>query len=372
MTTALPARSLAWRELLLSWYAGARRDLPWRRTRDPYAIWISETMLQQTRVDTVIPYYERFLRALPTVASLAEAPEEQVLALWSGLGYYRRARMLHAAARRVAKSHGGSIPSDLEGLRGLEGVGAYTAGAVASIAFGKRAAVVDGNVARVLARLFAIEDDVKSARGNARVWRLAEGLVPDRESDSGDWNQALMELGATVCVPGTPKCGGCPLRDHCVAREAGTARELPRVPVRKVAREMKRVAIVLSSSKAVLLARRRPNVLFGGLWEPPSAPSGESADGASRETDLRGLALALGIEVERLEAVGAVTHLLSHRRLQVEVLRGALGRSRRFPLPGPEYDAIEPVSLGRLAAIPHARLARRILEVANVAARGLL
>ena len=130
----------AWQGLLLSWYAGARRDLPWRRTRDPYAVWISETMLQQTRVETVIPYYERFLRALPTVASLAEAPEEQVLALWSGLGYYRRARMLHAAARRVAQSHGGRIPSDPEALRGLEGVGAYTAGAVASIAFGKRAA----------------------------------------------------------------------------------------------------------------------------------------------------------------------------------------------------------------------------------------
>ena len=192
--------------------------------------------------------------------------------------------------------------------------------------------------------------------------------MPERRSDGdpGDWNQALMELGATVCVPGTPKCGECPLREHCAAHEAGTARELPRVPARKPAREVHRVAVVLASSKAVVLARRRPNTLFGGLWEPPSVARDEGGGGLAALTE------AMGISVSGLEAAGAVTHLLSHRRLQVEVLRGALGRSRRFPLPGPEYDAVEAVTFARLTGLPQARLARRILEVANVAARGLL
>src|SRR5450432_680863 len=198
------AKHAALRARLLAWYASARRDLPWRRTRDPYAVWISETMLQQTRVDTVIPYYERFLRDLPTLGHLAEAPQEQVLGLWSGLGYYRRARMLHAAAKQAAVNHAGAVPSEVEDLRKLAGIGAYTAGAVASIAFGRRAAVVDGNVARVLARVFAIEDDVKAAAGLAKIWRLAEALVPEpREGEDvaisgpGAWNLALMEPGAT-------------------------------------------------------------------------------------------------------------------------------------------------------------------------------
>ncbi|MGH7293472.1 MAG: A/G-specific adenine glycosylase, partial [Polyangiaceae bacterium] len=183
---------------LVSWYRRVARDLPWRRTRDPYAIWVSETMLQQTRVETVLPYYRRFLAQLPDVASLAEAPEEQVLALWSGLGYYRRARMLHAAARALASDRGGRIPDAPEQLRRLPGVGAYTAGAIASIAFGRREALVDGNVARVLARLFCVEDDVKSAAGAARVWAIARELVArlPGEVGTGDWNQALMELGA--------------------------------------------------------------------------------------------------------------------------------------------------------------------------------
>jgi A/G-specific adenine glycosylase len=214
---------------LASWYRRTCRDLPWRRTRDPYAIWVSETMLQQTRVETVLPYYERFLRELPDVASLAEAPEERVLALWSGLGYYRRARMLHAAAKKVAGEHAGRMPDDPAALRRLDGVGAYTAGAVASIAFGRRAALVDGNVARVLARLFAVEEDVKSAAGAARVWAIAERLVGAVQEPPGEWNQALMELGATVCVPRAPLCAVCPVAPWCAARSLGIAAELPRV-----------------------------------------------------------------------------------------------------------------------------------------------
>ena len=217
-------------EMLTGWYRRKRRDLPWRATRDPYAIWLSETMLQQTRVEMIgaAAFRSRFLAALPTVQSLAEAPEEQVLGLWSGLGYYRRARMLHAAAKRVVAQHGGRLPTDAAGLKvRLEGVGNYTAGAIASIAFGARAALVDGNVARVLARLFAIADDVKSARGSGRLWKLAEELIARGDSEPGDWNQALMELGATVCKPRDPSCAECPVAIHVCTHTGGALTSEP-------------------------------------------------------------------------------------------------------------------------------------------------
>ncbi len=349
-------RADALRKALLKWYGGARRDLPWRRTRDPYAVWVSETMLQQTRVLTAIPYYERFLRELPTLGHLAEASQQQVLLLWSGLGYYRRARMLHAAARQAVLRHGGSVPSEVAELRELDGVGAYTAGAIASIAFGRRAAVVDGNVSRVLARLFAIEDDVKSARGQAQMWRLAEQLVPDGDGAPGDWNQALMELGATVCVPRQPKCDGCPVAALCVGFERGIAETLPRIAPKRAPADVRRFAIVLASTKAVLLARRRSDVLFGGLWEPPSA-----------DRDLATLAKTLGVDIRVLESKGEVLHVLSHRRMQVEVSLGPLGRRRIWPIPGPEYDAIELVGLDKLSARAHATLTRKVLAVAGIA-----
>jgi A/G-specific adenine glycosylase len=345
---------------LLEWYGRARRDLPWRNTRDPYAVWLSETMLQQTRVETAVPYYERFLRALPTIGALAEAPEERVLSLWSGLGYYRRARLLHAAAKRVTRSYAGRLPSDPAELRQLEGIGAYTAGAVASIAFGHRAAVVDGNVARVLARLFAIDDDVKSARGSARLWSLADDLVHSGDVNPGDWNQALMELGATVCLPREPKCAECPVSGLCVGRAEGRASQLPRTKPKTKPVAVRRVAVVLFSSTAVLLARRRRDALFGGLWEPPSTAAG-----------LPSLAVLLGMDLGRLEPMGEVLHVLSHRRMHVEVVRGRLPRRRRWEVPGAEYDAVEPVSIDGLGGRAHAALTLKVLAVANVPAHDL-
>ena len=317
-------------------------------------------MLQQTRVQTVLPYYERFMREIPTVDALAEASEERVLALWSGLGYYRRARMLQAAAKRVAAVHGGRIPEEAEELRELEGVGAYTAGAIASIAFGRRAALVDGNVARVLARMFAVEDDIKSARGRARLWKLAEEQVAAADGDPGDWNQALMELGATVCASRDPRCDACPVREHCEAFARGIVDRLPRSEGKRAPLAVRRVAVVLASSRAVLLARRRKESLMGGLWEPPTF-DGEMAPLAAR----------LGVDPLRLERAGEVVHVLTHRRMHVEVARGALPRRKGWTLPGPEYDAIEPVALDDLPARAHSTLARKVLIVANVALRGL-
>jgi A/G-specific adenine glycosylase len=363
---------------LLDWYARTRRDLPWRRAVDPYAIWVSETMLQQTRTQTVLPYYERFMRELPTVQALAEASDERVLALWSGLGYYRRARMLQAAAKRIVSGYAGRIPQEPEELRQLEGVGAYTAGAVASIAFGRRTPLVDGNVARVLGRVYAVQEDVKSARGSKRLWELARRLVDAVDGNPGEWNQALMELGATVCKPRDPLCERCPVRGHCQALAAGMVAELPRAASKRPPRAVRRTAVVLVSSRDVLLARRRRNALFGGLWEPPSA------DG-----ELAPLAACLGIDPRKLQRAGKVVHILTHQRMHVEVARGALPRRRRWTVPSADYDAIEPVALQELGANrclgrseqaegsdaaaerPHSTLARKLLIVANVAVRGL-
>jgi A/G-specific adenine glycosylase len=312
-------------------------------------------MLQQTRVETVLPYYARFLRELPDVASLAEATEERVLALWSGLGYYRRARMLHAAAKTVAGEHGGALPREPEALRRLEGVGAYTAGAIASNAFGRRAALVDGNVARVLARLFAIEDDVKTSAGAGRVWALAETLVAEVDGPAGDWNQALMELGATVCTPRDPRCDACPVAGGCAGRARGIAQDLPRSAPKPRPLTVKRVALVVASASEVLLARRRREALFGGLWEPPVAEG----------SDPGALAAALGVG-EALRSAGRVVHVLSHRRMEIDVSVAPLGRRRRWSVPGKDYDAVEVARVDDLAARPHSTLARKILMAAGV------
>ena len=351
-------------QTLLAWYRRVGRDargLPWRLTRDPYAVWVSETMLQQTRVETVIPYYERFLREFPSVQALAEAPADRVLAAWSGLGYYRRARMLHAAAKTVSREHAGRLPGDAAGLRALEGIGAYTAGAVASIAFGERAPLVDGNVARVLARLFAIRDDVNSGAGSRRIWAVAEGLVASVDGDPGDWNQALMELGATVCLPGErARCGECPVASACAARARGIVAALPRMPARKEPTPAARVAVVLASETHVVLARRREAAggggLFGGLWEPPSGDA----------EALAALCDALRVKPAVLKGRGVVEHVLSHRRLCITVYRGSVPR-RRPTLPSVDYDAIESVPLADLAARGHARLTRKVLGQAGVA-----
>jgi A/G-specific adenine glycosylase len=210
----MPARRVRrLQDKLLAWYAAHHRDLPWRRTRDGYAVWLSEVMLQQTRVETVVPYYERFLSAYPSVHALADAPLEDVLRLWSGLGYYRRARMLHAAAREIDRERGGCMPNTAAELLSIQGIGRYTAGAIASIAWGEAVPVVDGNVARVLSRVFALTADPSSGKGRRAMWELAEPLVVPEQASS--WNQALMELGALTCVPKNPRCASCPVMKEC-------------------------------------------------------------------------------------------------------------------------------------------------------------
>lgn len=310
-TSALAERDHEVVAALGAWFDRSARDLPWRRTRDPYAIWLSEVMLQQTRVETVIPYYERFLSRFPTVRDLAAADLDQVLSLWSGLGYYRRARGLHLAAREVTERHGGAFPDDAPSLRSLPGVGAYTAGAIASIAFERREPLVDGNVARVLSRLEGIDEDIRTSSGQRRLWEAAARLVPaDRP---GRFNQALMELGATVCTPRSPRCDACPVDGCCAARAEGRQEELPILAPKREAPSVRMVAAVVRAGRRILLARRAEDGLFGGMWEPPmvEAPSIEAARAPLAEIGVR---MALD-----LHEVGRVRHILTHRRLEVTV-----------------------------------------------------
>ena len=259
----------AFRQNLLRWYRRSHRKLPWRATRDPYRIWVSEIMLQQTRVDTVLPYYARWLRAFPTVQALARATDDRVLKLWEGLGYYSRVRNLHRAAQIIVREHDGKLPRTLDSLLELPGVGRYTAGAIASIAFGQRAPLVDGNVARVFARIFAIRADVRSPRTFQSLWQLAEHLLP--EDNPGEFNQALMELGALVCTPANPRCDICPMRHACRARARGLVTQLPHRGHKPQTVRVDANAALIRRGGRILLQRRPQRGLLANLWELPQA-----------------------------------------------------------------------------------------------------
>jgi len=254
---------------LLAWYDANQRDLPWRREISAYRTWVSEIMLQQTRVSAVIPYFERFLEAFPTVEALAQAEEDRLLKLWEGLGYYNRARNLHRAAKIVAEEYGGKFPEDPDALRALPGVGDYTAGAIASIAFGKKAAAVDGNVLRVLARYLDCHGDITETKVKRELSAVAHEAVD--EARPGDFNQAMMDLGATVCIPnGTPVCDACPLRANCRAFKRGTADILPVRKEKKERRYEDRTVLMALQNGKVAVRRRPKTGLLADLWEFPS------------------------------------------------------------------------------------------------------
>lgn len=340
------------RNALLGWYQRAKRDLPWRRTRDPYRIWLSEVMLQQTRVESVIPYYERFLTAFPSVSSLAAAPLDAVLKCWEGLGYYARARNLHRAAQRIVDEYGGRVPLSAAQLAQLPGIGRYTAAAIASIAADEPAAALDGNIKRVLARLFCVDAPIDGPATVRELWRLADQCLA-REAP-GDWNQALMELGATVCTPRVPQCGGCPLRRHCAAAEAGVQQFLPRKQRRRTL-PIKRVAVgVVRGESGMFVVRRPERGLLGGLWGFPSAAIAQAAEApaalraALRETyALRAVEFRLVAEVE---------HVFTHFKLRAQVFE-ATARGL-----APQSAAARWADAAQLRTLALPRVDRKILK----------
>ena len=261
------ARRQSLRRRLLKWYRDHARDLPWRRSRDPYRVWISEVMLQQTQVATVREYFERFIAALPDVDHLAAADEQQVLRLWEGMGYYRRARQLHAAAKEIVSKNAGDFPSDVCELIKLPGIGRYTAGAIASIAFGRRAPILEANTIRLLSRLICFEGDPSTAAGQRLLWRTAEEILPHK--DVAEFNQALMELGSLVCTPAEPKCHECPLSSLCAARGSGLQREIPQPKSRKEYTELREAAVVIRHRGRVLMRQCGKEERWAGLWDFP-------------------------------------------------------------------------------------------------------
>jgi A/G-specific adenine glycosylase len=333
---------------LLAWYRRQRRDLPWRRTKDPYRIWLSEVMLQQTTVKTAAPYYAAFLERFPSVEALAEAREEDVLAAWSGLGYYHRARNLLRAARHLLERHRGRFPRTLEAALSVPGVGLYTASAVLSIAYGVPLPVVDGNVRRVLARLFALRG--RQWRRDAAYYNKADELL--ERDDPGAWNQALMELGATLCAPRRPACPACPLRARCEARRLGIAETLPEPRARRPAVDVTVAAALIERDGKVLLVRRPAGRLLGRFWEVPQT----SLESRGAGDLIRELAERHGLEVVAGPLRVEARHAITFRRIRA---LGYAARLRRQPPRDPERYLW--VSLAESDGLPVSSLTRKLL-----------
>jgi len=343
------------RTALIAWYDRVARDLPWRRTRDPYAIWVSEIMLQQTRVDTVLRYYDRFLTRFPSAHVLAAASEDEVMAAWSGLGYYRRARNLHSGVREVVARYGGEVPVEPEARRALPGVGRYTAGAIGSIAFERAEPIVDGNVARVLCRVLGIDSPPEHGETARRLWAEAERLVQGPRPSA--LNQALMELGATVCGKQNPDCARCPLQPHCRAHADNRTRELPVARKKRPPRTVALVGLLAthgSGAARQVWLERGDGSLFGGLWNLPMAEGRGRVIAAAllAQSGLRGRLAP--------RPHGTLEHVLTHRKLELELWQASSVRPAGAP---PDASVRKPVRLTELAALGVSRLTRKALAV---------
>jgi A/G-specific adenine glycosylase len=320
------------RRRLSAWYGCHARDLPWRRDRDPYRVWVSEIMLQQTTVAAVRPYFERFIAALPTIAALAAAREDQVLRLWEGLGYYRRARQLHRAAKMVVAEHGGRVPTDADAVRSLPGVGRYTAGAILSIAFDQPLPILEANTVRLLSRLLAYCGDTRSAAGQRLLWQAAETLLPRR--GAGRFNQALMELGSQVCKPRDPDCARCPVAAMCPTHRDGLHAVVPSLRAKPRVEEVREAAVVVRRRGRVLLVHRREGERWAGLWDFPRFVC-ETANGSPIAAELqskvhRQTAVTIGLP----RPLASIRHTVTRFRITLDCFEAdAVGLSirRRSP-----------------------------------------
>lgn len=326
---------------LLSWYQRNARELPWRRTRDPYAILVAEVMLQQTRVETVLPYYRRWMKEFPGLKALAEASSDELMSAWEGLGYYRRAHMLQRAAKRILTDHNGEVPRSLDDLQALPGVGKYTAAAVGAIAFGENVVALDGNLRRVLARLVDLDLDPRSTEGETRLMAYANKCLPAGRASA--FNQALMDLGAMICLPRTPACANCPITVHCQAFAAGTQLDRPIRKRRAPLPSVRRVCAIFERGNAVLIRLRPEAGLLGGMWEFPGV---DLSDGVDLEEGLRqGLKEALGLELEVARPYGVYRHSYTHFQVTAHAFHC-------------EWDGSDPAAQGRatLRWVPIAQL----------------
>ena len=335
---------------LLNWYRQQGRTLPWRGNTDPYAVWVSEIMLQQTRVETVIPYFERWILLFPRVDDLAKASEQDVLNAWEGLGYYSRARNLHKAAKIVVEQYNSQLPRNLKELRKLPGIGRYTVGAIASIAFNMDEPTLDGNLRRVFARLFNMSEPADAPAGEKRLWALAAEHLP--KGQAGDYNQALMDLGATICLPKNPRCLLCPIMEMCQARVKGTQEQRPVLKPRKETPHYVHAAGVIINDGSVLLAKRPTKGLLGGMWEFPNG----RVDGNPLEELEPALETGYRLKVQRRDALGKVEHAYTHFRVTVHAFRCQ-------PISIPKNEYLNWVGLTQLEEYPMGKVDRQIARM---------
>jgi A/G-specific adenine glycosylase len=347
------------------WFRRHARDLPWRRTRDPYAVWVSEIMLQQTQVATVVPYFQRFMRRFPTVRSLARADEEDVLRLWEGLGYYRRARQLHHAARQVLREHGGRFPRDRDVVRRLSGIGRYTAGAILSLAFDAREPILEANTLRLWSRLVAYGGDPRSGPGQRLLWAAAEQALPPR--DVGAFNQALMELGAEVCRARQPLCGACPVAGFCEARRQGLQHTVPQAAAKPRVESVREAAVVVAAGQQVLIVKRGQTERWAGMWDFPrfALPDEPVADDRPPIKFLRqGLLTVAGVEAAQFRRLTTLRHAVTRFRITLDCYAARYVAATQNGA-GPQQRWVEP---RRLGDYPLSVTARKLARL--VAARG--
>lgn len=341
---------------LLPWFAANQRSMPWRSNRTPYRVWISELMLQQTRVDQATPYFHRFMKRFPSLKSLAAASQDEVLKMWEGLGYYSRARNLHKAAQIIANHHKGRFPRTAEEIQQLPGIGAYTAAAIGSLAFNLDLAVLDGNVIRVLSRLFAYTKDPGGAAARKELQQLADDLLV--EGDAGNFNEAMMELGATVCIPKNPQCDACPVSSVCLGCRSGRPADYPvKAPKKKVPHIVVGAAVVMNRKGEALIAQRRDKDMLGGLWE---FPGGKQETGETiQQCIVRELKEELGINIEVDEFLVTVKHAYSHFTMDMHSYFARIRSGRPRPLHCKDYRWV-PIS--ELRRFPYSKADLYIID----------